>query len=94
MLAAAREAALVANAKGIALASGDPDSQIVEVARKTAENHSSMYQDVQRSAPTEIDVICGAIVKEGQRLNVPTPVNEIFWHLIRALVNRQEDVEE
>jgi len=93
MLAAAKEAALVAVAKGIVLPSEDPQSQIVDVAWRTAENHSSMYQDVQRGAPTEIDVICGAIAHEGHRLNVPTPINEILWHLVRALVNRQEEVE-
>ena len=93
MLAAAREAALVAVAKGIVRPSENPESQIVDVAWRTAENHSSMYQDVLRGAPTEIDVICGAIVHDGYRLNVPTPVNEILWHLVRALVDRQEEIE-
>jgi 2-dehydropantoate 2-reductase len=94
MLAAAREAAAVATAKGIVLSPTDPESHIVDVAWRTAENHSSMYQDIQRGAPTEIDVICGAIVKEGQRFRVPTPVNEFFLRLVRALVDKQEEIAE
>jgi 2-dehydropantoate 2-reductase len=93
MLEAAKETALVAKAKGIKLCPEDPESQIVKVARRTAENHSSMYQDIQRGAPTEVNVICGEIVREGQRFGVPTPVNETFWRLIRALVNQQEEIE-
>jgi 2-dehydropantoate 2-reductase len=93
MLEAARETASVALAKGIKLSPEDPVSQVEKVAVRTATNHSSMYQDIQRGAPTEINVICGEIVKEGKRLRVPTPVNETFWHLIRAVVNQQEGIE-
>ena len=41
-----------------------------------------MLQDVQRGAPTEIDAICGAIVKTGEKLGVPVPVNRTFWKLV------------
>ena len=94
MLAAARETASVAEAKGLTLPYEDPEERIVQVALRTAENHSSMYQDIQESAPTEIDAICGAIVHEGHRLDVPTPINETLWHLVRALVNKQEEAGE
>ena len=80
----AREAAAVASAQGIHLPFKDAVRAAEEVARKTANNHSSMFQDVRRGAPTEIDAICGAITRTGEKLGVPTPVNRVCWHLTRA----------
>lgn len=82
----AQEAAAVATAQGIQLPFDDAAQAAEHVARKTAANHSSMFQDVRRGAPTEIDSICGAITKMGETLEVPTPVNRLCWHLIRASV--------
>lgn len=86
MAAAAREAAAVAGALGQHLTYSDPVATAEAVAHRTAVNHSSMFQDVQRGAPTEIDAICGAIVAAGQGCRVPTPVNRTLWQLIKALV--------
>jgi 2-dehydropantoate 2-reductase len=81
---AAGEAAAVALAQGLHLPFADPIVAAEEVARRTAANHSSMYQDVQRGRPTEIDAICGAVVQAGERLGVPTSVNRTLWLLVRA----------
>ena len=80
----AQEAAAVAMAQGIHLPFEDPARAAEDVARKTASNHSSMFQDIRRGAPTEIDAICGAITKTGEKLGVATPVNRVCWHLTRA----------
>lgn len=80
----AREAAAVAAAQGIHLPFKDAVRAAEDVARKTASNHSSMFQDIRRGAPTEIDAICGAITKTGEKLGVSTPVNRVCWHLTRA----------
>ncbi len=80
----AKEAATVAAAQGIHLPFDDAVKAAEEVARKTANNHSSMFQDIRRGAPTEIDAICGAITQAGEKLGVSTPVNRVCWHLTRA----------
>lgn len=85
MSALAREAADVARAEKIKLPFDDPVAMAKEVARKTAENQSSMLQDVLRGAPTEIDAICGAVAKTGQKHNIETTVNLICWKLVKAL---------
>jgi 2-dehydropantoate 2-reductase len=86
---AAREAAAVAVAMGQSLTFSDPVAAARTVAQRTAVNHSSMFQDVQRGAPTEIDAICGAIVAAGEECGVPTPVNRTLWLLVKALVNKE-----
>jgi 2-dehydropantoate 2-reductase len=80
----AQEAAAVAKAQGIHLPFDDAVRAAEDVARKTASNHSSMFQDVRRGAPTEIDAICGAITQTGEKLGVSTPVNRVCWQLTRA----------
>jgi 2-dehydropantoate 2-reductase len=83
--ALAEETASVAVAEKVTLVSGDLVGMVEDVARRTASNHSSMFQDIQRGAPTEIDAICGAVARAGQRHNVPTPVNRACWQLVEAL---------
>lgn len=82
---AALETAAVAQAQGITLPYAHAGHYALEVARATAVNHSSMLQDIQRGAPTEIDAICGAIVQAGQRHGVATPVNALLHRLVKML---------
>jgi len=81
----ARETARVAKAEKIHLPFSDPITAAEEVARKTAANHSSMLQDVLRGAPTEIDAICGEVVKAAQKHNIDTPANWACWKLVKAM---------
>ncbi|MFM8319340.1 MAG: ketopantoate reductase family protein [Chloroflexota bacterium] len=83
--AVVREAAAVAVAQGIRLPYPDPVVAVETIARRTAGNLSSMLQDVQRGAPTEIDSINGAIVQAGEATGVPTPINRTLWQLVKAL---------
>jgi 2-dehydropantoate 2-reductase len=84
--ALAREAARVAEAKGAALPYPDAAAMAERVALRTAKNRSSMLQDVARAAPTEIDAICGAVVRAGEETGIPTPINHTLWLLVKALV--------
>jgi 2-dehydropantoate 2-reductase len=88
MRALAKETAAVAAAQGIHLAFDDPEEAVEHVVRKTAANHSSMLQDIRRGAPTEIEAICGAIVRTGKAQGIPTPFNWAMWKLIKAMANR------
>jgi 2-dehydropantoate 2-reductase len=85
LVAAAREVGMVAAAKGIRLRR-DPVDSTLETARATAANRSSMLQDLERGARTEIDALCGAVVREGRQVGVPAPVN---WELFRRVRERE-----
>jgi 2-dehydropantoate 2-reductase len=88
MFRAAGECAAVAHEKNIRLPFPDPAARVREVAERTAGNRSSMLQDILRGAPTECDAINGAVVAEGNRAGIPTPVNEILWKLVRAAIRQ------
>ena len=85
MQSVALEAAAVAKATGVNLPYPDPLAAVEAVALRTAANCSSMLQDIQRRAPSEIDAICGAIVQAGEEVGVPVPVNRTLLHLVKAL---------
>lgn len=87
MSSLAHEAAQVASAEKISLPFTDPIAAVEDVARKTGANHSSMFQDVLRGAPTEIDAICGAVVNTAQKHHIHTPANWACWNLVKALIN-------
>jgi len=88
MVRAAEECADVGRAKGIVLPFADAAVRVREVAARTAANRSSMLQDILRGAPTECDAINGAVVREGARAGVPTPVNDVLWRLMRSAVHQ------
>jgi len=83
--ALSNEVAAVASGKGITLTFSDPAAAAEDIVRRTAANLSSMLQDVRRGVPTEIDAICGAVVRAGREVGVPTPVNAVMWQLVSAL---------
>ena len=47
-----------------------------------------MFHDLARGALTEIDALCGVVVREGEKLGVPTPVNEYLWQRVREKEGR------
>lgn len=85
MSALARETAEVAKAEHVHLPFSNPVDAAEDVARKTAANMSSMFQDVRRGAKTEIDAICGAVTMRGERHGIRTPYNRACWRLVRAI---------
>jgi len=83
--AAVEEAHSVAKAKGIRLSYEDPVKHTKDVCKATAANKSSMLQDILNGKQTEIDMINGAIVREGAAVGIATPVNLALTNLIKFL---------
>lgn len=86
----ANECIQVAKAKGINL--DNPEDPIkpllntLETFRTSGKKPKcSMLQDMERGRPTEIDAINGSIVKEGKKHHIPTPINEVFVLLVKAM---------
>lgn len=79
------EAEHVVRAAGIKLPYSDSFAKIADIAQATAENKSSMLQDISNNRLTEIDVINGAVVNEGKRLGIATPFNQVLTLLVHTL---------
>ncbi len=84
MISAAQEVAILAKSLGVRLATKDAAAFALQVAERTSDNVSSMLQDIQRGAPTEIDAICGAIVRIAGQQGMETPINWGLWKLVKA----------
>jgi 2-dehydropantoate 2-reductase len=83
------EGKAVAAAQGIELDS-DPD-ELVDHGREVAYHHkASMLQDVLAHRPTEVDYLCGGIVRFGREAGVATPLNEAVWALVRGVEHSWE----
>lgn len=83
--AAVQEAAKIVKRKRIKLAYDDPIQKVESVCKATAQNSSSMLQDVMNKKRTEIDFINGAVVRQGKALGIATPVNEVLTNLVKTI---------
>ncbi|MCM8790059.1 MAG: 2-dehydropantoate 2-reductase [Candidatus Omnitrophica bacterium] len=82
---AVTEAVKVAKRKRIKLIYDDPLAKVEAVCEATANNISSMLQDVLKKKHTEIAFINGVIVRLGQELGIPVPVNSVLTDLVKTI---------
>ncbi len=82
--AAVGEAEAIARARGITV-SDDPYAATVTVCQKTADNISSMLQDVRNRRRTEIDAINGAVLQYGRDLGIITPENHLLVRQVKEI---------
>lgn len=75
--AAVQEGIQVARAAEVVLSSEDPQYSL-DLAREGLPDSfkPSMLQSLEKNRPTEVGVINGAVVAQGKKYGVPTPVNE------------------
>jgi 2-dehydropantoate 2-reductase len=85
MKLAVSEAVMVANACGMEFDAENVITGVADVARKTSQNKSSMLQDTLKRRKTEIDTINGAVVLEGIKHGIKTPVNNMLTNLIKVI---------
>ncbi|MFQ3318541.1 MAG: 2-dehydropantoate 2-reductase [Natronomonas sp.] len=81
---AGQEVARVARAEGVEIADSEAAAAVERVAEATAENTSSMQQDVLAERRTEVDAIGGYVVERARENGVSVPVNETLTRLFRA----------
>lgn len=82
--ALAREAAPVLSAAGLHLSAPAALRRVMQVARATAGNRSSMLQDVLAGRRTEIEHLNGALIALARRHRLEVPTHVAFQRLIRV----------
>ncbi len=63
----------------------DAVSEVRRVAEMTAENRSSMLQDLEKGKRTEVEFINGAIVKKGEEFGIDCATNRTLLNLVRGV---------
>lgn len=53
-------------------------------------NKPSTLQDIEAGRRTEVEMFGGTMVRMGRELGVPTPYNEMFYHAIKVLEQKNE----
>jgi 2-dehydropantoate 2-reductase len=82
------EALTVSDAEGVEFPPAEVERDLWRVVRKTAENRSSMLQDLDRGRRTEIDAISGAILRLGERHGLELPATRRIVERLRRRADR------
>ncbi len=70
---------------GIHLPFEDPEKELSIILRNTAQNRSSMLQDIESKRKTEIDFINGVLLERAQELQLNLPTHWVFYNLVKFL---------
>lgn len=60
------------------------ERMVFSIAKTTAENYSSMVQDIRSGRLTEIDYINGYIIKRGEQMGVHCVLNYMLMHMVKG----------
>lgn len=77
------ETAAVARAAGVALPEGIEARALAQLQGFPPGMYASMYHDIARGAPLEVDGLSGHVVREGRRLGVPTPTHAALYAVLK-----------
>jgi len=83
-----REGSTFAEALGVQLSVEELRERVFDAMEATAENKSSMLQDVERGRMTEVEFINGAISEVLRATGRPAPLNAALTTLVKALGER------
>ena len=86
-----KEVIAVALADGIHLSEPVALEAVAKISVSMGSQKSSTAQDMARSKPSEIDHLNGFIVRRGQVLGVPTPVNQALFALVKLVESTYAD---
>jgi len=81
------ECLAVAKADGVQLPA-DIQATVLKLVETMPGQYSSTAQDMARGKRTEIDHLNGLVVRRGEALGIPTPVNRVLWALVKLLENK------
>jgi 2-dehydropantoate 2-reductase len=85
------ECLAVAQGEGISVP-GDTWEAVLRIARTMPAQFSSTAQDLANGKRSEIDHLNGYVVRKGETLGIPTPVNRVLHTLVKLLEVRSAPV--
>ena len=71
---------------GMALDDDVVDSIMSYIDSSAGDLQASMHTDLERGRPLELDALNGTVVRLGQRMGVPVPMNQCIYVLLKPYV--------
>ncbi|MDN3547256.1 ketopantoate reductase family protein [Mucilaginibacter aquaedulcis] len=85
MVTAANEVLTIGKKAGIGIDQTDMDAFLHIVDGLNPAGKTSMLQDIEAGRQSELDIFAGKVIALGKTFNIPTPVNEVLFSVIRAM---------
>lgn len=85
MFEASREVVRLSEKAGINLDDSDVENYMPILASLAPEGKTSMLQDVEALRKTEVEIFAGTVIELGKKYGVETPVNAMYYKMIRAI---------
>ena len=83
IVACMREIERVARADGIDLDPNIVENTVAYIEGDLEDMHASMHADIMGGRPLELEALNGAVVRAGQRVGVPTPINDLIYAALK-----------
>ena len=83
----------IANAKGISLTKTDIESAMQAIDNTDFQTTASMQRDIMENKPSELDNFNGYIVRQGQALQIDTPINDFIYYCLLPQEKRARGTE-
>lgn len=91
---ASREVIAIANAAGIGLSEKELVQQKEYLKKMIPYGKPSTLQDLEARKKTEVDYFAGTVIRLGKQYRIPTPYNQLFYHMIHALEDKKQILDE
>jgi 2-dehydropantoate 2-reductase len=82
-MASMREVDSVAGKSGVVLPDGTPERLMGVIDSAPTDAKASMLQDLEQGKPLELEAMHGTVVRLGEALGVPTPVNRFIYAALK-----------
>jgi 2-dehydropantoate 2-reductase len=85
LVSACREVIPLAEKEGVPLSEADIDEYIRIIKGLSPSGKTSMLQDIEAGRKTEVESFALEVINLGKKHNIPTPLNEMLYLMIRVL---------
>ena len=82
-----REIETVGRASGVNLPPDIVGGTLDYILGSLEQMHASMHADVMAGRPLELEALNGAVVRAGKSVNIPTPINDVIYAMLKPLIN-------
>ena len=85
-----KEAMAVAKAMGLEFNEDEMIERVKNTSLGSPEGRTSIYTDLSKGRPTEVNTISGAVVKAGEKMGVPVPSHKMIVNMVHAMENKNK----